>query len=352
MQTRNFGTFLALVVNFVLLCIGLAQALPVHAQPLKVCATVPELGSLVREVGGNLVTVTVFAKPTEDPHFVEAKPSYIKALSECDLYIQVGLDLEIGWASVLIRNARNPQVQPGGRGYLDASTVITPLEVPTGPVDRSMGDIHPLGNPHYLLDPVNGLRVARLIRDKLAELQPTSAQVFTQRYEDFRRRLGIALVGETLSSKYDLEKLALLAENGRLGVFLSSQGEEALLGGWLGVLHPYRGAKVVTDHNMWSYFARRFAIEVVEVLEPKPGIPPTTQHLNQVIQVMRAVEVKAVLASAYYDPRYARFVSDNTGAKVVFMANQAGAQPGTDNYLGMIDYNVQQLAAALGGTTA
>ena len=134
-------------------------------EPLRVAATTPELGSLAREIGGEHVTVVVFAKGTEDAHFVEAKPSFIKELSQVDVYIQAGMDLEVGWAPVLLQNARNSKVLPGAPGYIDASTVITPLEVPTGPIDRSMGDVHPGGNPHYLTDPLNGLRVAELLRD-------------------------------------------------------------------------------------------------------------------------------------------------------------------------------------------
>jgi ABC-type Zn uptake system ZnuABC Zn-binding protein ZnuA len=321
--------------------------LPVYAQELRSCATVPELGGLIKEVGGERVSVSVFAKGTEDPHFVEAKPSFIKILSECDLYVQVGMELEAGWAPVLLRNARNGRVLPGASGYLDASTAITPLEVPTAPVDRSMGDVHPFGNPHFLLDPLNGLQVARLIRDKLSELQPASSQYFADRYEAFRRRLGAAMVGEPLAEKYDFEKLALLFARGKLDDFLKSQGEAALLGGWLAQLRPYHGAKAVGDHNGWPYFADRFGIQVVGFLEPKPGIPPTTAHLNALVNEMKAGGVKVVLASAYYDPRYAQFVSENTGAKVVSMANQAGARPGTDDYLAMVDYNVRQLVAAL-----
>jgi len=318
-------------------------------QPLSVCATVPELGSLVREVGGEHVTVTVFAKGTEDPHFVEAKPSFIKALSRCDLYVQIGLDLEIGWVSVLLQNARNEQVLPGTRGYLDASTAIVPLDIPTTLVDRSMGDVHPLGNPHYLLDPLNGVRVAALIRDKLSELQPGSKPYFNGHYEAFRQQLGAALVGEMLAQKYDVVKLALLFEHGRLDAFLRSQGEETLLGGWLGMMRPYYGTQVVDDHNIWPYFARRFGITIIGHLEPKPGIPPTTAHLNDLVHQMKTEGVKAVLAASYYDPRYAGFVSTNTSAKVAYMANQAGARPGTEDYLQMVDYNVQQLAGALAG---
>ena len=170
-------------------------------QPIEVSATVPELGSLVHEVGGDQVTVTVFAKGTEDAHFVEAKPSFIKELSQDELYVQAGMDLEVGWAPALLQNARNARILPGTRGYLDASTVITPLEVPAGPVDRSMGDVHPVGNPHYLLDPVNGLRVARLISDKLIELRPEQRGYFEERYAGFRQRLASAMVGEALATE-------------------------------------------------------------------------------------------------------------------------------------------------------
>ena len=322
-----------------------------HGQTLKVCATVPELGSLVQEIGGDQVEITVFAKGTEDPHFVVPKPSFIKALSQCDAYVQMGFDLEVGWAPPLLLNSRNARVQTGGQGHIDASVAVAPLEVPTVTVDRSLGDLHPLGNPHYLLGPLNGLRVAGLLRDRLSALRPGSGQAFAQRYQDFRRRLGIAMVGEALFNTYDFEKLTLLAERGRLGQFLSSQNQESLLGGWLGLMQPYYGENVVADHNAWPYFARVFGLNVLSYLEPLPGIPPTTSHLQGVIELMQAREVKVVLAAAYYDPRYAEFVASNTGAAVVNMANQGAARPGTEQYLDMIDYNVTQLSAALRGAT-
>src|SRR5918994_716402 len=171
------------------------------ARPLQVAATVPELGSLVRAIGGDQVTVTVFAKGTEDSHFVEAKPSFIKTLSQVDLFIQIGMENEAGWAPVLLQNARNSRVLPGARGFVDASAAIVPLDVPTGQVDRSLGDVHPAGNPHYLLDPVNGLKVARLIRDKLIELRPERRPSFAQRYAAFRQRLGVSLVGGGVAQK-------------------------------------------------------------------------------------------------------------------------------------------------------
>ncbi|MDE2059619.1 MAG: zinc ABC transporter substrate-binding protein [candidate division NC10 bacterium] len=320
------------------------------AKSVAVCATVPDLGSLAREVGGDQVSVTVFAKGTEDAHFIEAKPSFIKALSQCDLYIQMGMDLEIGWAPVLLQNARNAAVLPGGRGYLDASRVIAPLEVPIGPVDRSMGDIHPLGNPHYLSDPVNGLKVARLIRDALVALRPERKPYFDDRFIAFHLRLGTALAGERLARKYDVEKLALLYQHGKLPAFLKGQREEALLRGWLGRMLPYFGTKVVADHNLWPYFARRFGIAVIGFMEPKPGIPPTTRHLSELVEQMRAEGIHVILSASYYDPRHARFLAQQTGARIVNLAHQVGARAGTDDYVAMIDYNVRELTTALGGS--
>jgi zinc/manganese transport system substrate-binding protein len=302
----------------------------------------------VREIGGEQVTVVVFAKGTEDAHFVEAKPSFIKDLSQVDVYIQAGMDLEVGWAPVLLHNARNQKILPGAPGYIDASTVITPLEVPLGPIDRSMGDVHPAGNPHYLTDPLNGLRVAALLRDTFSAVRPTAQAAFAERYTAFHSRLGAALVGAPLAQKYDIAKLALLFEHGRLAAFLESQQEMPLLGGWLGRLLPYAGTKAVADHNLWPYFAQRFGLTLRGFMEPKPGVPPTTRHLHALVQTMQAERIGLILTSAYYDPRHAQFLAQHTGATIVPMAHQVGARPGTDDYVGMIDYDVRQLVAALG----
>ena len=343
-RLRSFAKVLPALA--VLACLLASSSLA--AEPLRVCATVPELGSLAEEVGGADVTVTVFTKGTESAHFTVPKPSFIKALNTCHAYVQMGLELEIGWAPALLQSARNTAVLPGGEGFIDASVVISPHGVPSGPIDRSMGDIHPGGNPHYLVDPLNGLRVAALLRDRFSALRPGARDLFSAQYADFRQRLGAALVGEALSRKYDFEKLALLAEHGRLAGFLDSQGDTALFGGWLAALKPHAGTKVVTEHDGWSYFLERFGLRVTAFLEPIPGVPPTTSHLGTVIERMRAEQIGVVLTTAYFDPRYARFVAENTGAAVVPVAHQVGARPGTDDYLSMTDYNVSQVAAALG----
>ncbi|HVR75279.1 MAG TPA: metal ABC transporter substrate-binding protein [Planctomycetota bacterium] len=317
-------------------------------RPLKVCTTVPDLARIASEVGGDEVEVVSFARGTQDPHFLEARPSYIKELSTADLFVQVGLDLEVGWAPNLLQNARNGRVLPGAPGFLDASAAIVPREAPPGVVDRSMGDVHAHGNPHYLIDPVNGLRVARAVADRLTRLRPARKDYFAARLEDFSKRIQAALVGKDLAAKYDAEKLALLAESGKLREFLEKRGHGRLLGGWLGRTAAIDGAEVVGDHNIWPYFAARFGLRVVGFLEPRPGISPTTKHLGALVAEMRSRKVRGILTVPYFDPRHARFVSEATGAKVIRLAHQCGALPGTDDYISMVAENVKAVVETLG----
>lgn len=287
-------------------------ALAAQAAPLNVCCTTPELGDLVQQVGGEEVSVTVFAKGAEDPHFVEAKPGFIRALSRADLYVQNGLELEIGWAPVLLQNASNRKVLPGQSGHFDASRCITPMDVPQGTLDRSMGDVHPAGNPHYMLEPLNGLKVADALRAKLAELRPDKASDFQKRHDEFAARMR-----------------AGLAE-------------------WEALLKPHAGAKLFADHNLWSYFAAHYGLTVSGYLEPKPGIPPTTKHLGEVVARMKTDNVRAVLSSPYFDPRHAAFVKTHTGCNVAECAHQVGARSGVSNYFAMCEHNAKTVAKALG----
>lgn len=300
---------LNLLMGFLLGVLSAAKA-----EPLRVCATTPDLGDLVRQVGGDQVSVTVFAKSAEDPHFIEAKPGFIAQLSRADLYVENGLELEVGWAPVLLQNARNARVLPGARGHLDASTVITPKEVPTGPVDRSMGDVHPGGNPHYLLDPAAGLAVARAIAERLEELRPEQAETFRQNLARFEQALATGMKE------------------------------------WETMLAAFAGAKVVADHNLWPYFAGRYQLEVVAFLEPKPGMSPTTRHLGEVVVRMQGENLKTILTSPYFDARHAEFVQRQTGAHIARLAHQVGSRPGTETYLAMIAHNVKETAAALRST--
>ena len=326
------------------------SAVPAGETPLRVCATVPDLAVLVSAVGGDQVTVTAFAKGAEDPHFIEARPSFVRALADADLFIQTGLELEIGWAPVLLKNARNERVLPGAPGFLEAASVITPLEVPSGVVDRSLGDVHPGGNPHFLIDPVCGLKVAEAIRAKLAELRPAAASVFAQRYRDFAKLIGERLFGVELAGKYDPSKLVLLVERGALMPFLIAQHDELKLAGWLGQVRPFADRKVVADHAVWPYFARTFAFQVVGYLEPKPGIPPTTRHLQELITQMRQQGVGVILTTPFFEPKHARVVAEQTTARIAAMAHQVGALSGTEDYLAFVDHNVQALVQAYQGS--
>jgi ABC-type Zn uptake system ZnuABC Zn-binding protein ZnuA len=277
------------------------------------------------------------------------KPNFIRVASRADLYVEAGMESEIGWSPAILQNARNPKVLPGNAGYLDASIAIRAMEVPQGPIDRSMGDVHPLGNPHYLLDPLNGLNVAALIRDRLTELRPAKRAYFQSRYDAFSLKISKALVGDELAKRYDeagVRKLAALFEQGKLSDYLKDRKELSLLGGWLGVMLPHYGLKVVDDHNMFPYFAARFGLRVIGHMEPKPGIPPTTKHLTELIGKMKSEGVTVIIASPFFDQRHERFLAEKTGARVAAIAHQNGARPGTDDYIAMTEYNIRQILAA------
>lgn len=345
MNVQRMIPILLASATLLLLVAGSAGA----QDPLAVCATVPDIGSLAREIGGDAVSVTVFCKGPGDPHFVEANPGFVKALSKADALVMNGLELEIGWLPVLLKGCRNAAVLPGAAGHVDASTAIAPLGVPAAPLDRSQGDVHAQGNPHFLADPLNGLKVARLLRDRFSALRPGGKAEFDRRYASFRERLGVLMAGEALAKKYDFERLAVLHEKGDLAAFLEKQGDRQLLGGWFGKLVPRAGTKAVADHDLWPYFARRFRIEVVGFLEPIPGVPPTTKHLAKMVGAMKAQGVKIVLTSPYYDPCHAEFVAGATGARIVTLVHQTGAKPEAGDYLAAVEWNVGALARALEG---
>ncbi|RIK90389.1 MAG: hypothetical protein DCC71_25575, partial [Proteobacteria bacterium] len=194
------------IAPFALALLVLAGA--ARAEPLRVIATVPDLADLARSVGGDAVDATSLVKGPQDPHFVEARPSFVRALHDADLLLAVGLELESGWLPALLQGARNARIAPGAPGHLDASDAVAPLEVPSAPVDRSMGDVHALGNPHYLTDPVRALHVAGAIRARLAALRPEESAGFDARYDTFARRLVAALVGAELAARAAPEEIA------------------------------------------------------------------------------------------------------------------------------------------------
>jgi len=281
------------------------------AAPLKVVTTIQDLTSLTKEVGGDRVDVTAIARGYQDPHFVEPKPSFLLLLRNAELLEVVGLELEIGWLPPLLDQSRNANIRPGTKGYLDVSRGVEILDRPTV-VNRSMGDVHPLGNPHYWLDPANAVRIAIQIQQKLAELRPADAPYFAQRLNAFKIRINDA--------------------NKR----------------WLAAMAPHRGAKVVTYHSSWPNFARHFGLDVVNYVEPKPGVPPSPSHTFELINLMKAQHVKAILMEPYFDAKTPQSIAERTGAKlVVLYPSVGGAKSGTDDYFQLFDTNVANLVKAL-----
>jgi zinc/manganese transport system substrate-binding protein len=300
---------LALAACFVL---GAGQA----SAAVKVIATTEDLAALVREVGGDRVTVEALARGYQDPHFVEAKPSFILKLHGADLLVVVGRELEQAWLPPLITQSRNARIQPGAAGYLDASIGAHILEIPTGQITRAMGDVHPLGNPHYWLSPENGRHIAQAVQKKLAELAPKDASYFAQRYADFDRRLGEA------------QKR------------------------WEGMIAPYKGLKVVTYHRSWSNFVDAFGIEVVGYVEPRPGIPPSPSHTLTLMQEMKRQNIKIVLVEPYFDLKTPNAIARDTGAKVLVLTPSVGGVKEVQTYFDLFDYNLRLLVETVKETGA
>jgi zinc/manganese transport system substrate-binding protein len=298
--------------RIILLLASLALAANTFAaDKLKIVTTTEDLASLTREVGGDRVEVTSIGKGYQDPHFIEPKPSFLLLLKNADLLEVVGLELEIGWLPPLLDQSRNNNIRPGAPGYLDVSQGVEILERPTGAVNRSMGDVHPSGNPHYWLDPANGVRVAIQIRNRLAQMRPADAAYFDQRLNAFKIRINDA--------------------NKR----------------WLAALAPYKGAKIVTYHSSWPNFTRHFGLDVVGFVEPKPGIPPSPSHTLELINLMKDQKVKVILMEPYFDQKTPEFIAQKTGAKVVVMYPSVGGAPGVDDYLKVFDRDIADLLKAL-----
>jgi zinc/manganese transport system substrate-binding protein len=283
---------------------------------LNVVTTTEDMAAIAREVGGDKIKVTPLAKGYQDPHFVEAKPSFVLTLNRADLLIVVGRDLEIGWLPPLITQSRNARIQPGSNGYLDPSQSAKILELPTGTITRAMGDVHPLGNPHYWLDPENGRRIATAIKDRLSQLDAANAAYYAQREADFGRRLAEAQQR------------------------------------WKARMAPYKGLKVITYHRSWANFADAFGLDVIGYVEPKPGIPPTPQHTLDVMNAMKAQNVKLILVEPYFDLKTPKSIAEKSGGQVVVLAPSVGGVPAAADYFKLFDTDIQLLVDAIGATGA
>ena len=294
---------------------ALAFVPPAGAAVIVVTST-EDLADLTRQVGGDRVKVETIARGYQDPHFVEAKPSFILKLAKADLLVAVGRELEIGWLPPLIQQSRNAKIQVGADGYLDASLTARILDIPTGQITRAMGDVHPLGNPHYWLDPGNGRRMAKAIADTLARMASADTSYFESRYADFDRRLAEA------------EKR------------------------WDALMAPFKGLKVVTYHRSWPNFADRFGLDVIGYVEPRPGIPPSPSHTFDLIAEMKRQSVKILLVEPYFDLKTPNSIARETGARVVVMPPSVGGEKEITDYLKLFDYDLDLLVKAIKETGA
>jgi len=278
---------------------------------INVVATLPDFGAIAQEIGGDKVKVTTIAKGTEDAHFVDARPSFIRVLNQADLLIEGGAELEIGWLPPLVNSARNSKILADAPGHLILAPAIRLLEVPSGPIDRSMGDVHPLGNPHFWLDPSNARIIAAGIAASLSRLDPGSATVFQNNLRSFDAKLD-----------------AKLAE-------------------WDKELAPYRGIKVVTYHKSYDYFLDHFGFVLAGTIEPKPGVEPSPGYINELIPRLKAEGVKLVLVEPFRPRKTPEYVAQAIGARLLILPEKVGGNEKAADYFGLFDYDVSQIAAAM-----
>ena len=296
-------------ISIIVALAGALVAGPASAQ-LKVMTSTTDLADIAKQVGGAKVKVTHVSEGYQDPHFAEAKPSFVLQLRSADVFAFVGLDLEAGWMPVLIQGARNPRVSPGGSGYLDVSKAISVLDQARGAVDRSMGDVHALGNPHYWLDPENGRKIARLFERKFSELDPRNSSVYEANRSAFEDRLNAA------------EKE------------------------WRPLVASIKGKPIVAYHTSWKYLAEYTGMNIVGFMEPKPGVPPSPSHIAGLIQQMQRTGAKAIIMEPFYSRKDADFVASKTGAQVVILPPSVGAlrDKKIDTYIDLMKFDIELVA--------
>ncbi|MBF0491452.1 MAG: zinc ABC transporter substrate-binding protein [Deltaproteobacteria bacterium] len=278
---------------------------------LKVVTTTPDLANLAQEVGKEFIEVKSIARGDQDYHFLEPKPSYIVQASQADLLISVGLELEVGWLPVLLTQSRNPKIQTSEKGFLDASQNIPVMEIPTARVDRSMGDVHPLGNPHYWLNPNNGILIAQAIAQRLSELDSAHASDYNQNFLNFKNQLS------------------------------------AKIANWQKQLANLKGKKIITQHKSFSYFTDWTGLQVSGFVEPKPGIPPNPGHLLELIALIQKEKVPLIVTENYYDTKAAQELSQKTGSKLLILPTSVGGEANIKNYSDLFENLISKINEAL-----
>lgn len=280
------------------------------AGTIHVVTTTQDTRSIAELIGGNKIDVFAIATGYQNPHFVDPKPSYIVKLSNADLYVTLGLDLEAGWSPSLLASSKNKKIQKGSDGYVDASVGVTLMQVPSS-INRSEGDIHAFGNPHYWLDPINGKVIARNICNGLEKISPENKEFFETNLKSFNAQI------------------------------------DARMKVWMTAVAGFKGAKVIAYHNEWCYFETRFGLKIVDFMEPKPGIPPTPSQLVKIIKEVKENSIKVIITSPYFTASSSDVVSKQTGAKTLILATSVGAFDSIKSYYDLFDYNIKLLTEGL-----
>jgi len=295
------------IVFFILSWIGIPA---VNAAKITVVTTTADLKSITELIGNDKVDVSSIATGFQNPHFVDPKPSFIIKLSKADVFVTVGLDLEIGWSPQLLTSSRNPKIQKGSNGYVDASAGVTLMQVPSS-INRGEGDIHIYGNPHYWLDPVNGKQIAKNIYEGLVKISPENKAYFEKNLTAFNTKI------------------------------------DPKLKEWTMKMSPYKGAKIIAYHNEWCYFEQRFGLQIVDFLEPKPGIPPTPTQLVKIISEVKSNSIKVIISSPYFTSSSSDVVSNQTSVKTIILGTSVGAFDSIKDYFDLFDYDIDKLIEAL-----
>lgn len=296
------------------LALGLCAAMAASASAdLQVATSLSDLASVAQFVGGTHVKATSLCRGYEDPHFVPAKPSLMKAIQHADVFISTGLELDGGWLPLVLPGSRNPKIQPGAKGFVDASQGVDVLEKPSGTVSRAEGDIHPLGNPHYYLDPKALEVVADHLADVFSRLDAANAADYAANAKAFDARMETSL-----------EK-------------------------WQKQLEPYKGAKILPYHRNFIYFANRFGLDLFGTVEPKPGIPPSPHYIAELAESMKKANVRVVTYQPYYNADASKQVAQRAGGVAIEIPTEVGGVPGTDDVFTKFDMIVSSIAGALSG---
>jgi zinc/manganese transport system substrate-binding protein len=317
------------------------------AEKLNIIATTADLASIATAVAGDHADVESIADGTRDSHFLQAKPGHILKARDADLWIRIGMELEIGWEDPILRGSRNPRIQPGAMGHLDASRDIIARDIPRERISRAMGDVHPMGNPHYWLDPLNGRIIAQTIADRLMQIDPRHVDDYEKSRDEFIRRIDEAMFSQKTVNIFGGDRLWAMYLNKTLDEHFRGHPETVRLGGWAARMRPYESTPVVIHHRSWNYFSARFGLDIVAELEPKPGIPPSSAHLADVERIVREKGAPIILVEPYYSRKPADHVADRTNATVIVCANSVGGEPEAVDYVSLIDLIVERIVAAL-----